>query len=130
MKLPKRTLLMMALSIILALSFSTASFAAAKILLPNQPANNPAIFGSAPSFLAWSQSPTDDESRWYFSTPDGNTFLGGSSTYPAGSTYKQHYLSQGEKDALPRNTLIRFSVYAYSKGSITGGDSGYFIVLN
>ncbi|KZE75868.1 hypothetical protein AV654_25745 [Paenibacillus elgii] len=129
MKLPKRALLMTILSIVLALGFSTASFAAAKILLPNQPANNPAIFSSPPSYLVWSQSPTDDESRWYFSTANGD-FLNGSWTYPAGSTVRTYYLSQGEKDALPRNTLIKFSVYAYSKGSFTGGDSGYFIVQN
>ncbi|PUA36735.1 hypothetical protein C8Z91_25535 [Paenibacillus elgii] len=51
MKLPKRALLMTILSIVLALGFSTASFAAAKILLPNQPANNPAIFSSPPVTL-------------------------------------------------------------------------------
>ncbi|MBU7314762.1 hypothetical protein [Paenibacillus oleatilyticus] len=129
MKLPKRTLLMTVLSIILALSFSTAAFAQPSLIFPKGTSSNPAYISNAPDFFAWNQSPSDNEAEMFLSASNGFHYTV-STSYPAGKTYGNFYLSQGMKDALPRNTPIRVSIKTYSNSVFTGSDTGYFVIQN
>ncbi|MFB6367829.1 hypothetical protein ACFCP7_28125 [Paenibacillus elgii] len=130
MKLPKRALLMMILSIILALSFSTAAFAAPSLTFPNGSSNSPNYVSSPPDFIAWNQSTSDKKATITLWASNGFTetiqYEGLS-----GDRYGVFYLIPSLKNDLPRNIPVRVTVSTYNSiGNYTGSDTAYFVIQN